>query len=351
MRRSAVFSGAPAIVSMAELYSLASLPFSSGELNMSHREREGESPTHEICTMKDLRKAKVGVLRQLLKITHKSLHSAAVRSDESIEHVHQLRVNSRRSLAAMDVFCSDLSDASSRWIVKRLKEFLKSAGKARDLDILLTVQLPRLGTVADRLGEYWTQQRQQCQQTLRKLDRRMRRDDRFSQEVKCLLKKLNRRASRSVGAEKDNDSAQDWVWQKIAIVAAEFTEAIPQTSTPDAMHQLRISGKRFRYTLELLAPLLPPNCLKSTLRQVKELQDRLGQVQDHVVAVEQLEELRFQQREVSDVAIVQTRVRHEYQQVLQSVSDFQEWLKSEELQRLRETVGRLIESAGKSTPA
>src|SRR5688572_29922151 len=61
---------------------------------------------------------------------------AARRADEDIEHVHQLRVASRRAVAALEIFWDLLPKRRARWLRKRLKEIRRTAGEARDDDVL-----------------------------------------------------------------------------------------------------------------------------------------------------------------------------------------------------------------------
>ena len=52
------------------------------------------------------------------------------------EHVHRLRVATRRTLAALDVFRDVLPPRRAAWFRKRLRLLRQAAGDARDLDVL-----------------------------------------------------------------------------------------------------------------------------------------------------------------------------------------------------------------------
>jgi CHAD domain-containing protein len=52
------------------------------------------------------------------------------------ENVHQLRVFTRRSAAAMEIFADWLPRRRGRWMHKQLKRVRKAAGEARDLVVL-----------------------------------------------------------------------------------------------------------------------------------------------------------------------------------------------------------------------
>ena len=53
-----------------------------------------------------------------------------------IEHVHRLRVSTRRAVAALKLYRDWLPPAKFRWVKKRLKKIRRAAGDARDLDVL-----------------------------------------------------------------------------------------------------------------------------------------------------------------------------------------------------------------------
>jgi CHAD domain-containing protein len=75
--------------------------------------------------------------------------------------------------------------------------------------------------------------------------------------------------------------------QQMSSVATEFGQAA-QIATADgsteALHGLRIAGKRLRYTIELFACVADDFLRQSVYPHVEELQDRLGKINDHVAA-------------------------------------------------------------------
>ena len=64
------------------------------------------------------------------------LPKAAMEADEDIEYVHQLRVATRRSMAAILTFQSLLPVRRTDKLRKMLRRLRKAAGEARDLDVL-----------------------------------------------------------------------------------------------------------------------------------------------------------------------------------------------------------------------
>src|SRR5690606_25938490 len=54
--------------------------------------------------------------------------------------------------------------------------------------------------------------------------------------------------------------------------------------TIDELHQLRIAGKRVRYSLELFRTIFPNELHQQTYGLVEKLQTRLGEINDHATA-------------------------------------------------------------------
>jgi CHAD domain-containing protein len=61
-------------------------------------------------------------------------------------------------------------------------------------------------------------------------------------------------------------------------------EAATAGGSMESLHQLRIAGKRLRYTIELFACVADDLLRQSVYPHVEELQDRLGKINDHVAA-------------------------------------------------------------------
>jgi CHAD domain-containing protein len=68
--------------------------------------------------------------------------------------------------------------------------------------------------------------------------------------------------------------------------------AIGDASPPEALHELRKTGKELRYLLEFFAGLYPGTVVKPMIRTLKGLQDTLGRFQDREVQAHMLHALR-----------------------------------------------------------
>jgi CHAD domain-containing protein len=78
------------------------------------------------------------------------------------------------------------------------------------------------------------------------------------------------------------------LYQRLAAVRA-YEDGLSRPDVPlKQYHQLRIAGKWLRYAIEFFQEVLEPEAAARLIRQVKSLQDHLGDLQDAVVASELL---------------------------------------------------------------
>ncbi len=75
-------------------------------------------------------------LDKRLSTVWRCLPLAAHKADDDIEYVHQLRVASRRAMAAIEIFESFLPKHRAAWFKRQLKRVRNAAGDARDFDVL-----------------------------------------------------------------------------------------------------------------------------------------------------------------------------------------------------------------------
>ena len=70
--------------------------------------------------------------------------------------------------------------------------------------------------------------------------------------------------------------------------------AIGADSPPEALHDLRKSGKELRYLLELFGGAFEDDTVEETVKALKGLQTVLGRYQDRAVQIESLRALRHE---------------------------------------------------------
>src|SRR3954454_16467108 len=76
-------------------------------------------------------------LETRLAVVAHTLPLAAHLAGHDIEHVHRLRVATRRAAAALKLYRDWLPEKTQRWFKKRLRQIRRAASEARDLDVLI----------------------------------------------------------------------------------------------------------------------------------------------------------------------------------------------------------------------
>jgi len=226
-------------------------------------------------------------------------HEPGTRAGDDIEELHDMRVATRRMRAAFRVFGDYLNLKRLKPIRKGAKRTCSKLGNVRDLDVFwdkaqryLDALPPERQDELMPLREAWEAEREGAREgMLAYLDgeRYVAFKERSAELMQApeawglpsLTKKgeaVPQRVRHVVPME---------VYERMAAVLA-YDEWVTQ---PDVslkrLHRLRIAGKRLRYTLEFFEEVLAPQT-GDLIRQMKRLQDHLGDLQDAVVASELL---------------------------------------------------------------
>lgn len=210
------------------------------------------------------------------------LLKAATEADNDTEHVHRIRVATRRAGATLKLF----GPFAKKRLVKRIDSLLstirKAAGRARDLDVLIRKNEAR--------------QQHRLIETLRA--ERKRALKRIKQTCKTLvgsgkLKKQTLQLLRSMPREKDltnRVSFNSWAHREFRHRADAFFHAWPCDSTNlDELHQFRIQAKDLRYVVELITSAFPRNLRDNLYPRIEAIQNELGELNDHVTACRKLD--------------------------------------------------------------
>lgn len=209
------------------------------------------------------------------------LPRAAKHAGENIEYVHQLRVWTRRALAALDLFTELLPKAEEKWFRKTLHKIRRAAGKARDLDVLIDNRRNDKGKGAYDFLDDLQKRRKRAQKPIVSVFHKVSRKDRFARQLKSLRKKTSQTTHELFGP---------WAMDKLKKIAKPFFKTSSfDTHDLSKLHRFRIKGKELRYAMELLAPAFPNSFRKKLYPVVEELQSRIGAIHDGAVAVARFE--------------------------------------------------------------
>lgn len=221
------------------------------------------------------------ILRKRLDAVWEELRAACALPDDA-EHVHQLRVATRRALAAIDAFRPMIPQKRRAWFEKHLRRLRRAAGEARDLDVL-TARLAEHGAAVarGRLVAMLAKQRHNSRAPIRaRLE--ILSDADWSSRVDRLLVDIRGRRRRS--------GFHGFARRRFKPLVKAFFEKADHTLRSNAeMHALRIEGKKLRYALEIFAPVFPEGIRIRCEESLERLQKTLGTFTDHASAADRFE--------------------------------------------------------------
>lgn len=231
-----------------------------------------------------VRQVAVRALRRLLDGVWADV-SAAAREDSSPETVHRLRVATRRTLAALEVFGDKVPARSRDWFVKRLSQLRRAAGEARDLDVLaehLTADAGVSPQDRARLAAMLEHRRAVSRSPIREQRRKLIEADWASRCDRLVA---------AVGRRRRHRPFTSFARRRFKpMIDGFFTAADRRLRSANELHALRIAGKRLRYAFEIFAPAFPPRVRGDCQEALERLQKSLGEYTDHAALADRLAE-------------------------------------------------------------
>lgn len=236
--------------------------------------------------------AKLVAARTLrLRLDHvwRELHAACC-VDPAPERIHRLRVGTRRALAAIEAFRDLLPARRAAWFEKRLRHIRRSAGDARDLDVLAErlrrpaqpAQVPCDGDLnaRSRLVAMLARKRDVSRQPIREVCDSLTAAD-WRGRTERLVEGIPRRRGRVPFARYARRRFKP-------LISRFFTRADHKLRDAAEIHRLRIEGKKLRYALEIFAGVFPSRVRARCLEALERLQRSLGEFTDHAAAADRL---------------------------------------------------------------
>jgi CHAD domain-containing protein len=232
-------------------------------------------------------------LKTRLRAVGTYLDRALASSAEQAEEIHQLRVWTRRSGAALKLFGPLLPPRKARRLKKTLRRLRQSAGAVRDLDVIEAQLGDALhGPLADRLQG----QRHTAQRELRRLCRQWGTSGKLKRRAKRLLARLDDHH------QSNGVSFGPWCRAQLTPLVKEFDSHAARGARQSnaGLHQWRLAAKRLRYALELALTALPKATWSRLYKLLTDLQERIGTICDALAERQRLKEWRG---ETSDPAV------------------------------------------------
>ena len=214
----------------------------------------------------------------------------AVIKGEDIEDVHQMRVATRRLRASLQVAAGVYDPKLIRRYRRGLRRIAESLGAVRDGDVFLEhvtayqaglpeAERAQLDPLIAAVSAERAQTRAKLLAALEaKRYHKLKRDFATFLTTPC----AGTLDSPEPGiVERVRDFAGSAIWRRYELWRA--YEVVLPNAESETLHQARIAGKRFRYTLEFFADALGSN-VEQALAPLIALQENLGALQDGVTA-------------------------------------------------------------------
>ena len=199
---------------------------------------------------------------------------AAAKDFSNADAIHDVRVASRRFVQCLKTFATQFDAKALAKVQRRMRKMLQRCGAVRNCDVALELLdgagISRRSPAVKQVGEM----RQDAEKRLTEQLKRWGKRDILHDWPKRLFKK---RAYKSEGPN------------LVALTKALFVRgaaAAVAGSTHHQMHRFRLRAKAYRYTVELFVTRFGDAAVEPIMAGMKELQDRLGEMNDCVSALE-----------------------------------------------------------------
>ena len=203
---------------------------------------------------------------------------------DDIEHIHRMRVASRRLRTALRLFNEYFPENYAEKWRSEMKAITRALGNARDLDVqiqFLQEEVQKDLSEQEKPGYEYLLQRlnQQRTKTQKKVSRAIHclsQNQTLDQIHKVLIPLFNREHGPSspslfaLARQNINEALTTFL---------SYRDEIQAHDNSDKLHAMRIAGKHLRYTMEIFSPLYQEG-MDPHIEMMKGIQDQLGEIHD-----------------------------------------------------------------------
>ena len=219
---------------------------------------------------------RVAILRQQIPMVR----------DQDVDGVHDMRVASRRVRSALSEFKPLFRPAARKVFHARIKQVTQLLGRPRELDVHLHIleqhRLEENGSTTSALhsaiehirGERLAQSKM-CVQAVELVAA-----NELDRELGALLVTARRNAAGYT------ENIGNRLKKRFTRLCAQY-DTWEAAETREQLHQVRIAFKKFRYACEVFSPFYE-NEMKSFIKELKKVQEHLGQWNDSRVLSDEL---------------------------------------------------------------
>ena len=258
------------------------------------------------------------------------------------EAVHRLRVTTRRSMAALAAFAPLTSTRKRRRFQRRLRQVRRVAGEARDLDVLIdrlrqqwpnTGEDPLLDSPPERLIGLLSEKQIGSRGPIRDCQAELR-DWKWPVRQEQFLNAI------TTGQKSYGDFAQ----KRLRRLGRQFFSAAGPFRKAEQLHEFRILGKRLRYSLDLFADVLTPQPRDRCLKQMKKIQEALGDFTDHAAAADRFTQLTREPLDQATILLVDSLRREEHLLARLAHRRFSRWWTNGRRKKLKTLLKQALQS-------
>ncbi len=284
------------------------------------------------------------VLTERMAAVESLLPLSAHHYREDVEHVHQLRVGCRRASAAMRAF-EPLFSAKPNALKKWLSRIRDAAGPARDIDVLLgrftSETTESTESTEDSVTAYAFErlesERRMVQEKLVKVAAKASRGKLVESVEKCL-----RSLAENPGSYwEPNCREMGRMALRVACNAFVPLAHLPNPTITE-LHQLRITGKRLRYSIEIFHAAFPARLKQEVYPMIATLQDRLGKINDRATAQALFQSWLAPMDADALAADLARRIIEEYEEAIKLNQRFSKWWTEKRVAKLEEALHELV---------
>ncbi len=263
--------------------------------------------------------------RVRLKWAIAALRRAARKPDDP-ESAHEVRVAHRRLLACLQLFAGLFTRKAAEKLRKRSRKLIDLCGAKRDYDVALHV-LAEAGLRPYHSVVLKCRERRdkEARRLSRRLAKRVARNKGWADRWKKQLKLAKRPRGEWEPALAIADYARRALPQSAQKFFAKGDEAVDARGDYETLHQFRLRAKSFRYGLEVFRAVQGSRW-KEKLRELRELQERMGAVNDCVVLLALPELDRAAASSVRRQLVIRERRFHECWRTAFSPESRAQWI-------------------------
>jgi CHAD domain-containing protein len=260
------------------------------------------------------------------------------------ENVHHLRVFTRRTATAMELFADWLPRRRGRWVRKQVKRVRKAAGEARDLDVLRIDWNERLAPLPAGqqalLIEQVKRRRRKSQWPIEEAYQTLN-EKNFERRAEKFIERVHWRGDQPGPCDQ---RMACFARRSLSGLLGPYLEAASaEMSDVEALHAFRIQSKQVRYAMEIFAGAFDDRFRQELYPLVATLQDHLGEINDHVTAQSYLARWRAETEAPAVLEALDAGSELEHAALVASHQAFLDWWTTDRREDLRRQFARYVD--------